>query len=95
LESVDRDDGLAGSASAGGGEYLKLAFEVVRVIRHALKVLGGERVCACAVVGVHRDSAVFSYLDVGVNVGYAQMDGEVCRAFAVSLILCEALCVDC
>ena len=94
LKAIHGNDGLPGSSAAAGGEHLQLSFEVIGVIRHALKVLGSQRVCAGAVVGIDRDSTVFSYLDVGVNIRDAQMNREVRGTLATHLAFGEALGVD-
>jgi hypothetical protein len=59
-----------------------------------LKILGSQGVCARAVIGVDRDSAVFTYLDVGVNIRDAQMNRDVRGTFAAHLVFREALGVD-
>src|SRR5277367_6717774 len=61
LESIHGNDGLTGSTAASGGEHLQLAFEVIWIIRHALKILSIERVCAGAVVGIDRNFTFFSH----------------------------------
>jgi LytS/YehU family sensor histidine kinase len=46
------------------------------------------------VIGIDRDSGAFSHFDVGVNVSDAQVDSEVCGAFAGGLVFGEAFSVD-
>ena len=60
-----------------------------------LQVLGGQCVCAGAVIGIDGDSVVFSYLDLGVNIGDAQMDSDVLRGLCpLTLVSAKPLSAD-
>src|ERR1700722_4690422 len=65
LESIDGDGGVAGIATAGGGQLLQLAEQIIRVIGERLQAASGDGLGRAASRGAGAVPIIPIYLDLG------------------------------